>query len=219
MWYNNRTEADMDEKASAFDQALSNFTFGVANRDLICHMAAEGYSVRQIKEATDYPVSVSKIAETVWDYYLETGVIRLDPPGADDKPRYDYVMDIGKYGKRSFRRVEVSADECAAAADSSPTGDGRPARATSVPAGASPSGSATGSTAGAAAYIPCDFGIVRAEDPRRFEQMLDTLDSRKRDYIDGLPWPPQVVYHIDNLAIREIRDILREKGLWGRTDE
>ena len=168
------------DKPSAFDQALSNFTFGMANRDLICHMAAEGYSVKQIKAATDYPVSIEKIAETVWEYYLEAGVIRLTPPGEDDEPRYEYVMDIGKYGKRSFRRVET--DDGGSREDK--------------------------------AYIPCDFGIVRAEDPARYREMLDALDRRKRDYVDGLPWPPQITYHIDNLMIREIRDILQEKDLW-----
>ena len=172
----------MLEKPGAFDQALSNFTFGVANRDLICHMAAEGYSVRQIKEATDYPVSVEKIAETVWEYYIETGVIRLAPPWVGDEPRYEYVMDIGKYGKRSFRRVEMATNE-----------DGDTSKHS---------------------YIACNFGILRDKEPVIYEKTLAALDSRKRDYVSGLPWPTQIVYHIDNLTMREIRDILQEKGLW-----
>ena len=171
----------MQEKPSAFDNALSNFTFGMANRDLICHMATEGYSVRQIKEATDYPVSVEKIAETVWEYYLETSVIRLTPTGEDDEPRYDYVMDVGKYGKRSFRRIEVN--------DSN--------RQTKMET-----------------YIPLDIGIIKSRNPEKYQQLLDTLDSRKRDYIEGLPWPDQTVWHIDNLAIREIIGIWSDAGLY-----
>ena len=169
----------MSEKPSAFDNALSNFTFGMANKDLICHMAAEGYSVRQIKEATDYPVSVEKIAETVWEFYLETGVIRLTPPGEDDEPRYDYVMDIGKYGKRSFRRVEAN----------DPIKD-------------------------ASNYISLNIGIIKAHDQTRYQKLLDALDSRKHDYIEGLPWPDQKVWHIDNLAIREIIGIWSDDGLY-----
>ena len=184
----------------AFDNALSNFTFGMANRDLICHMAAEGYSVRQIKEATDYPVSVEKIAETVWEYYIETGVIRLRPPGGRDEAkvgsddpehrvlgrsgegedrRYEYVMDIGKFGRRSFRRVETGTEN-------------KPETE---------------------AYIPCAFGVTKAHDPALYRKQLEALDSRKRDYIDGLPWPDQTVWHIDNLLIREIFSILSEKGI------
>ncbi len=191
----------MEEKTRAFDQALSNFTFGVANRDLICHMAAEGYSVRQIKEATDYPVSEDKIRETVWEYYLETGLIRLNPPDAGDEPRYEYVMDIGRFGKRSFRRVEMKCDS-------------EPAQSGEEKDHYQPDGRFSESPNKEASYIPCDFGILRATDAERFQSILDALDSRKRDYIEGLPWPPQIVYHIDNLAMREIRDILVEKGLW-----
>lgn len=168
----------MQEKPSAFDNALSNFTFGMANKDLICHMAAEGYSVRQIKEATDYPVSVERIAETVWEFYLETGVIRLTHPGEDDGPRYDYVMDIGKYGKRSFRRVETDNSNKQTEAER---------------------------------YIPIDIGIIKVNNPAKYQQMIDALDSRKRDYIEGLPWPNQRVWHMDNLAIREIT------GIWAET--
>ena len=182
----------MGEKERAFDQALSNFTFGIANRDLICHMAGEGYSVKQIKEAADYPVSVEKIAETVWEYYLETGVLRLTPPGEGDDSRYEYVMDIGKYGKRSFRRVEVSDN----------TGDKYSAMAS------------LSNKNRESAYIPCSFGLVKARDPKKYREMLDVLDSRKRDYVDGLPWPAQVVYHIDNLAMREIQGILLEADMW-----
>lgn len=188
----------MQDKPSAFDSALSNFTFGMANKDLICHMAAEGYSVRQIKEATDYPVSVEKIAETVWEYYIEAGMIRLTPPGEDDEPRYDYVMDIGKYGKRSFRRVEVKNE--LNAGDTIRLSTDGPLRETNV--GAQPG------------YIQLDIGIIKMHDTSRYEKLLDALDSRKRDYIDGLPWPNSTVWHIDNLAIREIMDIWADAKLY-----
>ncbi len=169
------------DRSRAFDHALSNFTFGMANRDLICHLADKSYSVKRIKAETDYPVSVEKIAETVWEHYIETGVIRTEAPGKGFGPRYDYVMDIGRYGKRSFRRVEAGPE----------TADAEKGK-----------------------YIACNFGICKTTDPARYQKMLSVLDSRKRDYIDGLPWPPKTVYHIDNLMIREIRQILTEQDLW-----
>ncbi len=172
----------MQENPSAFDSALSNFTFGMANKDLICHMADEGYSVKQIKAATDYPVSLEKIAETVWEFYIETGMIRLNPPDKANEPRYDYVMDIGKYGKRSFRRVEIDTGIALTENNTNRT----------------------------ASYVKLDIGIIKAHEPALYQKMLTALDSRKRDYIDGLPWPDKTVYHIDNLAIREIMDIWSE---------
>ena len=61
-----------------------------------------------------------------------------------------------------------------------------------------------------AVYVPCDFGVVKMHDPLFYQKQLDALDGRKRDYIDGLPWPDQTVWHIDNLMIREIKDMLSE---------
>ncbi|MBR0118682.1 MAG: hypothetical protein IJM01_00970 [Eubacterium sp.] len=202
-----------DESNKSFNQALSNFVFGVANKDLICHLADQGYSVRRIKEETDYPVSVEKIAETVWEHYLENGVILLEPPegslmedtgcssssgiggdsaisvnetgnvaGATDSmikknKKTEFVMDIGKYGRRSFRQVEVS--------DS-----GLEDRE----------------------YAPVDIGIWKRHDPEKYQDYLSKLDSRKRDYIDGLPWPDARVYHELNLQFREILDMWREEN-------
>lgn len=160
----------MSEETKAFNQALSNFTFGVASRDLICHMAAEGYSVKQIHEACDYPTPLSKISETVWDYYIESGIILLEEPQAGERTEYDYVMDIGKFGRRSFRQVEKNLqiqDE----------------------------------------YIACDIGIFRKNNPALYDRYLSVLDSRMRDYVEGLPWPPSRVWHIANLRMREIQTL------------
>ncbi len=190
----------MQEKPSAFDNALSNFTFGMANKDLICHMAAEGFSVRQIKEATDYPVSFAKIAETVWEYYIEAGVLRLIPPGEDDGPTYDYVMDIGKYGKRSFRRIERK---------NNPADRGVLSKISPMNDSGVVNESMKQDKPG---YIQLDIGIIKAHDPAKYEELLQMLDSRKRDYIDGLPWPDAIVWHVDNLTIREIMEIWSESG-------
>ena len=190
----------MQEKPNAFDNALSNFTFGMANKDLICHMAAEGYSVRQIKEATDYPVSLEKIAETVWEYYIETGVLRMIPPGEDAGPKYDYVMDIGKYGKRSFRRIERK---------NNPTDTSDLSRTSSIKDSDKNNESKKQNSPG---YIQLDIGIIKAHDPEKYEKLLQMLDSRKRDYIDGLPWPDAIVWHVDNLTIREIM------GIWSESE-
>ncbi|MBO4395461.1 MAG: hypothetical protein J5819_03845 [Eubacterium sp.] len=168
---------ESDETNRSFNQALSNFVFGVANRDLICHLADQGYSVRRIKEATDYPVSVEKIAETVWEHYVEKGVLRMERPEdvSAGNIKTEFVMDIGKYGRRSFRQVEVIS-----AAD-----DNRE-------------------------YAAVDIGIWKRHEPKKYQDYLNRLDSRKRDYIDGLPWPDARVYHELNLQFREILDMWQD---------
>lgn len=162
------------DHTSHASRALSNFTFDMASAGLIRHMADAGYSVKQIKEATDYPVPIEKIAETVWDYYLEEGIILND---LDDisKEKTEYVMDIGKFGKRSFRQVKRKEESDRVDINN---------------------------------YIACDFGIWKRHDEKRYADALALLDSRKRDYVDGLPWPDRRVYHILNVQMREISEIL-----------
>lgn len=45
-------------------------------------------------------------------------------------------------------------------------------------------------------YYPCDFGKKRQEDEKGFFQELAFLQQDDREYILGLPWPAQTVYHI-----------------------
>ncbi len=47
-----------------------------------------------------------------------------------------------------------------------------------------------------AEYIACDFGKQIYRDKNAFEKKLEILNERDRDYIFGLPWPLQTVYHI-----------------------
>lgn len=53
-------------------------------------------------------------------------------------------------------------------------------------------------------YVPCDFGKRMYQDKMRFENALQVLDSRDRDYILGLPWPVGTVYHVEDERIRRI---------------
>ncbi len=150
---------------SSFNKAISDFTFDMANGDLICKLAKQGYSVKRIKSECDYPVSEEKIRQTVWEYYLESGIIMTDEPQGKIT-RSEYVMDIGKYGKRSFRQVNEEVEK--------------------------------------KSYVACDFGLLKAHSPDEYKQKLSKLDRRKREFVEGLPWPDKVVYHEDNLHIREI---------------
>lgn len=88
-----------------FKKALSNFTQDMANGGAIRHLWDLGYSIRQIKEQLDYPVSFEKIQEVVWNHLLNTGVICYDKPGNGSQEKVTYVKEYDKYGRTSFRKV------------------------------------------------------------------------------------------------------------------
>lgn len=45
-------------------------------------------------------------------------------------------------------------------------------------------------------YVKCDFGKRKYQNPKEYELWLDTLSPKDRDYIEGLPWPIENVYHV-----------------------
>ncbi len=52
-------------------------------------------------------------------------------------------------------------------------------------------------------YIECSFGISKEKDGRAYEETLNRLEERDRDYISGLPWPRRKVWHVaDERMIR-----------------
>lgn len=127
--------------------------------------------MKYIKEQCDYPIPEEKVRQTVWEYYLESGIICLeDPTGTTKQIQTDYVMDIGSYGRRSFRQVTREKEQ-------------------------------------KRSYLPCDFGVLRARDPKEYHRRLQLLDSRKQDYVEGLPWPDRIIWHENTLWIREILEL------------
>lgn len=163
--------------SSYFNQALSNFTNDVAFGGAVRVLADRGFTVAEIKARLDYPVSETKIAEMVWKHYLDTGVIKLEPPAIEDKPvKVTYELEYDSYGKQSYRRVVKPAENL----------DNR----------------GYGSD-----YIACDFGKQLYQDKVGFINRLQALQSRDRDYILGLPWPVQRVYHIANERMQRIAKI------------
>ena len=95
----------MDEQ-KYFKQAISNFTYEAACGGAIRHLADLGYSVKQITEQLSFPVPFERVQKTVWEYFLENGVLLLEEPGKGIvQEKADYIREYNKYGKASFRRV------------------------------------------------------------------------------------------------------------------
>lgn len=58
-------------------------------------------------------------------------------------------------------------------------------------------------------YYPCDFGKKRYQDEALFLRELESLQRSDREYILGLPWPLQRVYHIADQRMDRIMKDLR----------
>lgn len=62
----------------------------------------------------DFPTPKNKVAQIVWNHYLNIGKVRLSPPEESGKIEVvKYVKEQGKYGAVSMRKVveEVTAPE------------------------------------------------------------------------------------------------------------
>jgi len=56
-------------------------------------------------------------------------------------------------------------------------------------------------------YVPCDFGKRLYQDREAFLEKLEALDAKDRDYVLGLPWPLETVWHLDNERMKRIRQL------------
>ena len=57
-------------------------------------------------------------------------------------------------------------------------------------------------------YIACDFGKRLYQDREAFLKGLEVLDAKDRDYVLGLPWPLETVWHINNERMERIASAL-----------
>ena len=63
-----------------FEKALADFAVDFASGGAIRVLADKGYTVRQIKERLDFPLSMEKVRELVWKHYVDSQVILLEEP-------------------------------------------------------------------------------------------------------------------------------------------
>ncbi|MBR3470062.1 MAG: hypothetical protein IKH28_10275 [Lachnospiraceae bacterium] len=62
-------------------------------------------------------------------------------------------------------------------------------------------------------YVPCDFGKWLYRDREGFLSRIQVLDFGDRDYILGLPWPLQTVYHKRDARMARIMQGLKGASL------
>lgn len=91
----------MDKNDKIFQKALSNFTFDMASRGAIRHLADLGYSAAEIHDRLDFPTPVAQIEEELRAYQAEKDA--SDASGVT----YEYVKETDAYGRTSLRRVAI----------------------------------------------------------------------------------------------------------------
>ncbi len=192
-----------------FENALSNFVFDMAGGSAVCHMADKGYSVKKIQEILEYPLPFEKIQKTVWEHLLKQKVLLLDEPGTETKEKIVYVEKHGKYGRTSFCGVAVPDNDYKDIIwhETFYHKDSMQPFPVYITNQCHKNGEGL-------AYVSCDFGILKKQDLHKFEILMNVLDSRKREYIEGLPWTNHRVYHQLDLHMQEILYMLYEQGLY-----
>lgn len=174
-----------------FKHALSDFTYDVACGGAIRHKADMGDTVRKIADELDFPMPYEKVQQTVWKHFVETSVILLEEPGTGkESERYQFVKEQNKYGTTSFRRIKVTGDagkviDWKTKTFSEQAKDEIIKQLEDKLSGNGKSG----------AYMSCDFGRIRYKDAGQYNEILQTLDPKQREYIEGLPWELGRCYH------------------------
>ena len=193
-----------------FENALSSFVFDMAGGNAIRHLADKGYSVKRIKDMLEYPVPFEKVQKTVWEHLLDKKALLLQEPGIKtDKEKIVYTERTDCYGRKSFCAV--------AAADR----DNRDILWKIIEYGSEEKqdflhyiSEKCCQNEKKNAYICCDFGITAKKDCKKYETMLSVLNSRQKEYIEGLPWPYRRVYHQLDLQMQEIAMTLYKEGFY-----
>jgi len=161
-----------------FEKALADFTLDFAAGGAIRVMADKGYTVRQIKEKLDFPMPIDKVRELVWKHYLDTGVILSEEP----KKKTAAGKRV-KYEKVQDNYGRTSFKQVVTEENISQNNT-------------------------LCEYVSCDFGKQIYQNRKAFEENLNLLADDDRDYILGLPWPLQTVWHIRNERMERIEKAL-----------
>ena len=184
-----------------FKQAVSNVVFDMASGGAIQHLTNQGYTVKQMIEKLDFPAPYEKVQETVWKQLLNNGSLLLEEPGSGaGQERAEYVMEKDSFGRRSFRKVVIKADKT------------KQIHWKEVIFSRKINGKLTDylskkikENGENASYVSCNFGM-------KTNRLPDVLDEQQKDYISGLPWPKQIVYHKLDIRMREIVVALYDAG-------
>ena len=92
-----------------FNKALSNFIHDAAAGGAVRHLADLGYSISDIADNLDYPISKEMIAGIMWEHFINIGKICLEEP-SENHNKASFIKEQDAYGRISFRKVVETTD-------------------------------------------------------------------------------------------------------------
>lgn len=217
----------MDE-TNYFQSALSSFVTDAACGGAIRHLVDIGYTLDQIVDRLDYPAPRAKVQRIMMEYLYESRVLLREEPSEElFAQQVQFVQEQDAYGRRSMRKIAV--DQCSQN-NMTNTSDSimLPQREKTVQSQAfvwkksvydrMRDGKLTellhrkceknGVTY---SYISCPFGESEND---QYSQSVSCLNSRQRDYLQGIRWDQPVLYHRLDQRMLEIIGKLYEAGVY-----
>lgn len=183
-----------------FKKALADFMFDAASGGAIRHLADRGYTAEEILKKLDFPTPFDRIQKTIWQHFLDMGVIVTEEPGlGKERETYEYVTEYDQYGRKSFRRVTTAVSGGTAV-----VWQEREFQQSRDGSFLSFFTKLCDENGEKSAYISCDFGLRSRREPEKFQKDLQVLEERQRQYVLGIPWERRLVYHRLNRQMREI---------------
>ena len=197
---------------SYFQNALSDFTHEAASGGAIRHLTDLGYTTKQIMERLDFPTPLARVQKEAWRRLIDTNVILLEEPRSVKREKTVYVREYDKFGRASFRKVveqDEGKEDKISWRKQSLSGKTQDKVFELIKEKIAVNGESF-------SYVACDFGIISKGEPERFQRLLQNLDMELREYIEGLPWERQRVYHRLNGRMTKIWMSLKEnEGCFG----
>lgn len=182
------------QEGAWFQRALTNYTREAANGGAIRHLADLGYTVEEIRRELAFPASYESVRSMVWKHLTDAEIVLCQDPRERRAAAQsvEFVREYDRYGKPSFRRVAKEALPESAGGPQTEWRERRLAGGERLEALLRDKAKENGAEN---SYASCDFGRIAAEDPGRFEELLQALEKRQREYVEGLPWERRRVYH------------------------
>lgn len=197
---------------SYFQKALSNFTHEAANGGAIRHLTDLGYTAKQVAEQLDFPTPFARVQKEIWQRLLDTSVILLEKPGSARSKKADYVREYDKYGRASFRKVmeqDVKEENEISWRKQNLCGKTQDAVSELIQKKIAENGEGF-------SYVACDLGLLYEREPERFDQILKNLNAELREYVEGLPWERQRIYHrLDGRMTKIWLSLKENEGCFG----
>lgn len=172
---------------SHFNKALSDFTYDMACGSSIRHMTDKGYTVKQIAERLDYPAPYAKIQKTVYSRLCEKGILlSKEPDFSDAKTEVRYILERDRFGHSSFRKVSENKT-LPLAASALKSLHFTLGNVETLGQFLSRKVRENGTEY---SYISCDFGMYEKD-----HKIYEYLNSRQKEYVEGILWPKKRMYH------------------------